>query len=202
MPIDERQGRVREDVGDVAARWHGLAVVLERRVEVAVPVPAAEPEELVESLTERMVGILLAVVPLAEAAGRVAPLAKDLGERDFVGPHHFVPLRDARHPGPHVIAAGQERRPRRRTDGRDVKPFEPHARIVQRIEHRRVDLLVAVSSEVSPALIVRDDQQHVGWRIVGTGCLRHADGKQDQQQRGRKMTHRKLQEGGAGAGSG
>src|SRR5690606_18733467 len=138
------------------------AVVFERCIEVAVPVPAAEAEELIEALSERMMGILLAVVPLAETAGGVTAGLKDLGQRDFFGAHDLISLRHARDAGPDGVAPAQQRRPRRRTDRRDIEAVKPHARIMQRIQNRRINLLVPMPAESPPTLSVGDDQYDNG----------------------------------------
>ena len=67
--------------------------------------------------------------------------------------------------GPVVVPAGQQAGPRGRADRGDVEVLEPDALPRQAIEVRRPDLGVAVEAEVAIALVVGDDQDHVGLSV-------------------------------------
>ena len=85
-------------VGDVALAADGLAVVLERRVEVVAPVAGGEAVVFVEAAGVGMVGLLDAVVPLAEGAGGVAGGFERLGDGLLVEVSRSPPVETPRTP--------------------------------------------------------------------------------------------------------
>ena len=60
--------------------------------EIIIQVSGLEAEKFIEALPDRVIGILFAVVPLAEAPGHVTGILKILGNGFFTGPHYFVPV--------------------------------------------------------------------------------------------------------------
>lgn len=80
----ELDRRVREHVGDESGRRLVGTVRLEQRIEVAREETAAEAKESVEAVTQGSMRVRVAVVPLAEAAGRVAVRRKYLRQRHLV----------------------------------------------------------------------------------------------------------------------
>jgi len=84
------------------------AIVLHRGVVVAVPMSFGETIKGVEAAGLRVVGPLRAVMPLAEAAGGMAGIVEDVGQRAFRGIHPFLAERDAANATPRGIAAGEQ----------------------------------------------------------------------------------------------
>ena len=164
--LDECHRGVGENVRDEAAGLHGLAVVFKRRVEVVVPVPGTEAEELVEAPAVGVVRVVGSIVPFAEDAGDVAGLLEGLGQSHLILSHGLVGSGDAVNAGPQVVAAGQQARACRGTDRTGEEPIETGALARQPVQHGRVDLVVPVRVDVAPALVVREDQEH-----VRTACL-------------------------------
>ena len=167
VPVPHEADRpVRQHVRQVAVRLQraaapAAAVLPDRRVEVVVPMPRAEADEQVEALPHRVHRIRRPVVPLAEGGGRVAGVLEQLGDRHLVGPHVLHAAGDAVDVRPQVHPPGQQRRPRRRADRRDVEPLQPRPVLRDRVQVRRLEVLVAVDREVAPALVVGHDEQHV-----------------------------------------
>jgi hypothetical protein len=72
-----------------------------------------------------MIGILRAVVPLAEATGGVSRLLKRLGDGSLVEIQALGARRDAVNAPARVPSAGEELGPGRRTDRLNEEPLEP-----------------------------------------------------------------------------
>ena len=118
-------------------------------------------EGFVESLLVRAVLGIVAQVPFAEDATDVAGLAQVFGKRDF-GQVHVgglaIHVGDAR---AEVVAAGHQRRPRRRADRADVELREFRGLAGERVDLRRLDVRVAVASHIAVAQIVDEEQDDV-----------------------------------------
>ena len=152
-----------------------LLVLRETRVPLTRPA-AQDPVEVVESpavrpAVERPCGTLLAVgcqVPLAERRRAVAVVPEDPGQRRAVpwqgGAVAREPTRElADRAEPHgvVVPPGQQCRPRRRAQRRDVEPVVAqaalgHPRVVGRLDRP------AEGARVAEPRVVDEHQQHVG----------------------------------------
>ena len=130
-----------------------------------------ETEELVEPLAGRRVGELFAVVPFAEAGGAIAAGTQRLGQGHLVPPHRLPVVRHAPHAASQRAAARQQSRSCGRTERIDVEPLELHAGLGQRVDVGRLQIGIAVEAEIAVALIVRHDQQDVGFSrgLPGSG---------------------------------
>ena len=162
---------VGQHVGDVALRRNRLSAANQLGVEIVVDVPVVETEELVEPLAGRRVGELFAVVPFAEARGAIAAGAQRFGQGDLVPPHRLLAVRHAPHAAPQRVAARQQSRSRGRAKRIDVEPLELHAGLGQGVDVGRLQVGIAVQAEIAVALIVRHDQQDVGFSrgLAGSG---------------------------------
>ena len=115
-----------------------------------------------------MIGILRAVVPLAEGAGGVAGRLEGLGDGLLVEVQPLAAGRDAAHAAARMVAAGEELGARGRADRADEEPVEQRAVARQRIDVRRREVGVAVDAQVAPALVVgQDDDDIRRFRLAG-----------------------------------
>ena len=180
-PLDRAVGhRVGEVVRmllvvELVGRADDLLVLREAGVPLARPA-AQDPVEVVEPpavrpAVERPCGTLLAVgcqVPLAERRRAVAVVPEDPGQRRAVpwegGAVAGEPTRElADRAEPHrvVVPPGQQRRPRRRAQRRDVEPVVAqaalgHPRVVGCLDRP------AEGARVAEPRVVDEHQQHVG----------------------------------------
>jgi hypothetical protein len=165
--LDEAAGVGGDVVGDVAPAADEPAVVLQGRIEIVAPMPFREAIEGVEAAGQRMVGPLGAVVPLAEAAGGVAGVAEDLGERPLRGVHPLLAERDAADAAARMIAAGEQLGPGGGADRLHAEPLEDRAVAGERVDRGRGEVRVADERVVAPAGVVGDDDEHVWPRRRG-----------------------------------
>ena len=70
-----------------------------------------------------MIGIMRAVVPLAEASGGIAGLLENFGKRHFFAAHGLAAAGDAVDPGAQIVPARQQNGARRGADRTD--PLSP-----------------------------------------------------------------------------
>ena len=115
-----------------------------------------------------MVRPLAAVMPFAEDAGDVASGLEGFGKGMLVQIHALLSGRNAVDSCPSVVAAGQEFSTRRRADGLDVKAIEVRSGLGDRIDVRGGELLVAVVRVITPAGIIRQQDDDV--RLRRGGC--------------------------------
>jgi len=174
--VDPVERRAEEHVGAVALGPHELTVAADRGIEIgvargvaaaagkALPDPAAAvDEDPVESPLPGLIRVLVAQVPFAEDARRVAGRTPEqLRQRDR-GLREPLPLEDRMaDAGAELVPTGQERRPRGGAGGADVKLGEPHRLLAKPIEVRRLDHPVAVGGDVAVALVVGHHVDDVG----------------------------------------
>ncbi len=170
VALEEAQRLAEPDVGAVALEVPGFPVDGVGVVEVVVsPVvggladaSAAVGDHLVEAAVLRPVGRAVAQVPLAEQAGPVAAGPKGVGERQFVLVEQGAPADRVPHAGAVGVVAGVEPRPGGGAGGADVEVGEAHTIGVQGVDAGRLQDRVAVAAEVAVALVVGDDEDHVG----------------------------------------
>jgi hypothetical protein len=186
----EGDGPVGQIIGDVALALDRLAVVVERRVEVLTPVTGGEAIVLLEAAAVGVVGVLRAVVPLAEAAGGVAGRLERFGDRPLVEVEPLQPGRDAAHAAARVPAAGEQLGPRRRADRLHEEALEAGAVLRQRVDVRRAQVGVAVEAQIAPALVVGEDDDDVRPGRGGpAGPRGGGEGEQAKQQPSRTVCH-------------
>ena len=117
------------------------------------------------------------VVPFADHDGFVAGGAQGLGqgrggERDFTGIARIAGVVVGQPAGTHRmgVAAGQQRRARRRADGMGGVVGQAHAASGQGVDVRRVDL-GAVTAGVGPAHVVHENDHDVGRTFLRGAAL-------------------------------
>jgi len=163
--LDEGECGVGEDVGDVAFGLDRFAVLFDGSVEVVFPGATAEAEEFVEAAVVGVVWAVLAVVPLAEAAGGVSGGGQGVGDGDFIEPHDFFAVGDPGGAGAEIPSAGEEAGSGGGAHGADEEAVELGSRGSELVHGGRVDFVVTVGSEVAPALVVSHDEDD-----AGSGC--------------------------------
>ncbi len=196
VAFDELECLVGERIDDVPLGLHHDSVVFEWGVEVLPPVAGSVAPEGVEPTRHRVVGPLAAVMPFAEEAGDVAGGLERIGEGFFARIHPFLAGRDAGNTEPAVIASGEELGAGGGTDGLDEETFEVCAVLSERVDVRSRQLPIPVEGVVTPARIIRQEDDHVG-AFPGHGSAagqEHDGGEQAHaissgDSRGRRETH-------------
>ena len=152
------------------------AVVVEVGRVVAVRLAlAVVAEEVVEALLQRVaLRPGRPEPPLAHRAGRVAERLQDLGNRQLRARQRPLPFRlklaVVADRGVSGMPSRQQHPARGRADGvARVVLREAHAARGERVERRRLDLLLPVAAELAPAEVVGQDEDDVGRR---RGALR------------------------------
>src|SRR4051812_34100966 len=115
---------VRQVVGNETFAAHGLAVMLERRIEILAPVAGREAVILLKAARIRMVGPLAAIMPFAEGAGHVSGRLERFGHRSLVEVQPLLPGANAAHPTARMIAARQKLGASRCANRTNIKPVE------------------------------------------------------------------------------
>ena len=161
LTFDERERGVGDHIGDETLAWRDHTVVFQLRIEIVRKESAAKAKELVEALAARRGGLIGAVVPLAKTARDVSRRFQRLGDRDLVTMHDFEGVRGVDHPQSQMMPSGEQRRPRGRADGADVEVIEFHALAFQFVEHRRIQAIVSVATQVTPPHVVGQDEENV-----------------------------------------
>ena len=158
--IDEADGFVDDDLGAFALDDFGRAAVAgERRIqleEVVVRDPLVKSHR---AGIDGRCGLDRADMPLAEVTAAIAGLSQDVRDRDLLRPE-----RPAGGEGAIAVrmASGEEAAARRRaTRMRGVEAIEPQAGGGDLIEHRRLDVRMAVVAGLLPAVIVAHEQDDV-----------------------------------------
>ncbi len=162
VAVDEVDRLVSQHIGDIAFGRENGIVVNETGIEVVGPMPGGKADKLLKALAQRIVGIVRAVVPLAEDPCPVAVCLKDLGQGQFLRTHVFGAPRYPKSPCSQMITSRQQGGPGRRTNGTDVELIQPRAGPGQRIDDRGIDGVVAMNAQVTIPLIVGEDKQHIG----------------------------------------
>ena len=142
----------------------------------------AKTIELVKAAGERMVRRLGAVVPFAKQPRRVACRLKHSGNRRHARVEALPPLGDARHSVARGVAAREKLSPRRSAHRLHIESLEPSPRRRQAVEARGRQVGIAVTTQVAPAHVVRNDHQHVGLRLNGKKRCRETDHRQQCEQ--------------------
>ena len=121
-------------------------------------------------------------MPLADEARTIACGPQELRQEDGVLVQVFPRQGGVRDAVAELVHARQERRARRRAGRAHVKLIEAHALVMQRIEVRGLEQGVPVAPQVAVALIVRQDEDDIGFRRGAFGGPEH--GRRREQQGG------------------
>lgn len=170
--FDEVESGGGEGIGEVAGALDEGAVVVEQGVEVGAPVSGGEAVVFVEAAGVWVVWGLGAVVPFAEGGGGVAGGAEDLGDGFFVGVEAFAAGSGVVDAAAWVVAAGEEFGAGGGADGLDVEVFELGPLLGESVEGGCIEILATVEGEISPALVVGEDDEDVGGISARSGGKR------------------------------
>ena len=171
--LDEVDGEIRDEVGDVA----GVLLAAGRREEDRVVIHALTGQNVPEIEARR----LAAEVPLADHAGVIAGGVQIRRQRR--------PLRvnrvEYRHAVDVTVLAGENARAARRADGVDAETiFEPHPGVGDAVEVRRLVDEAAVATHGMRRVVVGHDVEDVRpGRIGGDSGQRQQRGQQDSEKR-------------------
>ena len=170
FPAHPPHGLAEEHVGRVAGESAPPAVVPVGVVEVIV-VPEIRrgadvrrriPERLVKAPVLRAIGIIVAQMPFAEDAGRVAGGGEQVGHRRQVAAEQRASAGDVHRAVAQAIHARHELAARGRTHRRDMEVREPDALGVQPVEMRRLQHRIPVNGQLAVALVIGDEDEDVG----------------------------------------
>ena len=167
--LDDGDRLADDDLGAFALEdFRRAAVARERRIqleEVVVRQPLVESHRAGVGRRGRL---HRADVPLAEMPAVVAGLGEQVGDGDLLRPQ-----RPTRREGAHAVrvASGQEAAAgRRATRMRGVEALEPQAGGGHLVEHRRLEMRMAVVAGLLPAVVVAHQEDDVGaLRMGGKG---------------------------------
>lgn len=168
--FDETHALTEPDVGAVAFKLLKLAVSLVDVVKIVVaPVvggladaAATMPDDVLEAPVLRAMRRVVAQMPLADHAGDVASVGQEVCQSLFVPMHQ-----GATGTGPegsrvaHVVS-GHERSPGGRAEGADMEIGEAHRFGVKAVEVGGLEDGVAVTGEITVALVVGHDEDDIG----------------------------------------
>ena len=126
---------------------------------------AAAPadDRLVEAAFVWPEGEVVAQVPLAEQACRVAVVLEDLRQRRLLESHDRAAGERRRDAAAEGVAPGQQPGPGGSAQRVNMEVREPHRVGMESVHVRRVDDSIAVAAEVAVALVVGDHQDDVGF---------------------------------------
>jgi hypothetical protein len=145
-----------------AERWVHLEEIVVRQVLVETHAPGIEGRFLLHR----------ADMPLAEMRRAVARPLENMTDRDFLRPRR--PVRRKR-PGTIRVPTGEHARARRRAHRRRrVETIQPQRRARHLIEHRRLDVRVAVVAGFTPPLIIGHQQNDIRPVVARSGRARVA----------------------------
>ena len=119
-----------------------------------------------------MIRILHPIMPFTERASGIPAGFEGIGNGPFIEIHPLPACRGTVHPAPHMIAPGQKLRPRRRTHRAHKETIEPRPIPCQRINMRRLQIRIAIEAEITPPLIIGQNDDHI--RLL---CLNPSMGK-------------------------
>ena len=150
---------------------------------------ATESVVLAETSGVGMIGVLHAAMPFPESGRCVASLLEHFRDGLLVGIESFAAGRGAVNAHSRVVATGQEFRTSRRANGTDVEMLDLRAVTCKGINVGRLQIRIAMKAQIAPALVVRENHDHV-WASIGLGICdgrRRPDGKNGQ--RKQKASH-------------
>ena len=161
VSLDEANRRVREHVRNEPLPHRRETIVLKCGIEVVREEATHEAEKLIKALTAGCGRMIRAVVPFAETAAHIARRFQRLCESHFLTMHGFQARGRIQHPEADMMATGQQRGPRRRANRADVELLQFNALALELVERRRVELFVAMTTQITPAHIIGEDENYV-----------------------------------------
>ena len=124
-----------------------------------------------------MIRILHPIMPFTERASGIPAGFEGIGNGPFIEIHPLPACRGAVHPAPHMIAPGQKLRPRRRTHRAHKETIEPRPISRQRINMRRHQIRIAIEAEITPPLIIGQNDDHIRLLRLNPGMSKHQKNK-------------------------
>ena len=183
VALDKRCRFAKEDVGAITFVFcrHTVAPIGIVEIVVVPPVRALADSaggvanSIIKTLVFRAQRIIVAEMPFAEHAARIAAFLQYLGDGFFVGVHHGSAHDRVPDAGVGGVAAGHQRGPCRRAGRVDMVVSQADALAVELVHRRRVDHGIAMGTDVAVALIISDYQDDVWFGCEnGRGqCQRH-----------------------------
>ena len=162
-------GAGREIVDEETLSGDDLAVVFQHGRVVVAPVSGAEAVVFLNATGVGVIRRLHAVVPLAEGCGAVAGRFEILKHRRLIQIETFLATAGGLDAGARVVASGHELSACRRADRADVEAVEGHAFRRDAVNVGCAEVGVAVGTEVTPTLVVGQEDNDVGLFLIG-GC--------------------------------
>ena len=123
---------------------------------------AAVPQDLMKAPVLRAIGEVVAEVPFAEHSCPVAVGGEDLGHGGFVAPQQTAAEDGGPHSRPQIVPAGHQGGAGRGAQRRDVEIGRANALGVEIVQMHCLEHRVAVARQIAVALVVGEDQDHVG----------------------------------------
>ena len=136
-------------------------------------------EDLVEAAIFRAVRVGEAQVPLAEDAGRVSVLLKDIRQGGPIPMHDRPAGNGGENSGTHRVLTCQDHRATRGAIRWRVEVGEFDALFREAVDVRGHDLCVPVAAHFVVTLVVREDVDHVRGPCGGTVRSRKTQGQQE-----------------------
>ena len=164
-----------------------IKILVTGRISTAAPVRLSNPsgtmdKGLIKPARVRLVGLLIAQVPLAKNATGVAGLLEDLRQNRGLERHAFAFEDGVRHAILHRVPTRHQRTARRRARGAHQEPREARAGVVQLVEVRRANPRMPMPADRPVALVVGNDENDVGRLGFGVG-LKKATAENTEQYR-------------------
>ena len=180
MFLHEAHRRVREHVRDETLPRCRDAIVLQFGIEVVREEAAHEAKKLIKALTACRGGMIRTIVPFAETAAHITRRFQCLCERHFLTVHGLQTRGRIQHAESEMMAPGEHGSARGRADRADVKMLQFHALVLELVERRRGELVVAMATQIAPAHVISEDEEDV-WRLGGRGSSPGKERKEDEE---------------------
>ena len=152
----------RQVVDDKSVPAHDFAIVLQQRAEVVTPMPGAESIKLVKSPAVWMVRMLHAVVPFPEHSGGITGILEDFPNGLLIQIHALTPGAGGEHSTARMIPPGQKLGPGGGANRAYIEAVEGGALLGQAIDVWRVEVGVSMYAQVSPSLVIGQNNYDVG----------------------------------------
>ena len=134
--VDEIDRLIRQIIDDIAVGGNIFAVFNHLRIKIIIPVTGAKTGEFIKPLSPRIIGILLAIMPLPKHPGAIAVFFEHFRNCHFLRPHDFFAVRYPGGPGTQMIAAGEQTRPGGGANRADIEAVQNGAFFTESIDGR------------------------------------------------------------------
>ena len=179
IPFHERHRLIRKVVDDKSLASDNSSIVFQHRAVVVTPVARAKTVVFFKPTRIRVIRVLHPVMPFTKGRRRITSRLKGLANRHFIQVDSFATGRCAENATARMIASRQKLGPCRRTNWTDEKTVKLSPRASQRINLRSSQVLVAVETQVTPPLIISQNNNNI--RTLGRLNLRRDRSHEHQQ---------------------